>query len=234
MQNKKKHIQILHKILVSITAMILMLSLSSFSSFAADIHKIPCTLEGVNSIDEVFPYGFIDLYEKHFINVPDYVIEYYGKCGGTFTFTTRDIDGSPDKNILGYYYEDSSNIEVKLDMGLAVMQDTKYYSTPAHELGHFIQAKTTNYWTDEMRDALQKEFLKRAKQDSVVINPKEAFAYAYADYVIMPWKVNPEMQETIKTCLDVIKRLNGGGVDTWVDIYPAPSTLTSPGTVVYK
>ena len=97
-----------------------------------------------------------------------------------------------------------------------------------------IQTKTTNYWTDEMRDALQKEFLKRAKQDSVVINPKEAFAYAYADYVIMPWKVNPEMRETIKTCLDVIKRLNGGGVDTWVDVYPDPSTLTAPGTRCHK
>ena len=232
MQNKKRYISIRKRILICITSMILILSLSSFSSFAADIHKIPCTLEGVNSIDEVFPYGFIDLYEKHFINVPDYVIEYYGKCGGTFT--TRDIDGDPNKNILGYYYEDTNNIEVKLDMGMIVMQDYNFYSVPAHELGHFIQTRTGSYWTDEMRNALQKEFLKRSKTNSVVINQKEAFAYAYADYVIMPWKVNPEMQETIKTCLDVIKRLNGGGVDTWVDIYPDPSTLTAPGTVVYK
>lgn len=206
----------------------------SFPSLAADLHNIPNTkLEGVNFIEEPFPYGFFDLYEKHFLNVPDYVLEYYGKCGGTFTFTTRDIDGDPNENILGYYYEDTNNIEVKLDMALIVMQDSKFYSTPAHELGHFIQTRTGSYWTDEMRDALQKEFLKRSKTSSVVINQKEAFAYAYADYVIMPWKVNPEMRETIKTCLDVIKQLNGGGVDTWVDIYPDPSTLTAPGTVVY-
>lgn len=206
----------------------------SFPSLAADLHNIPNTiLEGLSSIEEPFPYGFFSLYEKHFLNVPDYVLEYYGKCGGTFTFTTRDIDGSPDENILGYYYEDSNNIEVKLDLALIVMQSSDFYSTPAHELGHFIQTRTMGYWTDEMRDALQKEFLKRSKTNSVVINQKEAFAYAFADYVIMPWKVNPEMRETIKTCLDVIKQLNGGGVDTWVDIYPDPSTLTAPGTVAY-
>ena len=219
---------------IFIAATLLSLSVS-FPSLAADLHNIPnMKLEGgVSSIEEPFPYGFFSLYEKHFLNVPDYVLEYYGKCGGTFTFTTRDIDGDPNENILGYYYEDTNNIEVKLDMALIVMQDSKFYSTPAHELGHFIQTRTGSYWTDEMRDALQKEFLKRSKTSSVVINQKEAFAYAYADYVIMPWKVNPEMRETIKTCLDVIKQLNGGGVDTWVDIYPDPSTLTAPGTVVY-
>lgn len=218
---------------IFIAAVLLSLSVS-FPVPAADLHNIPNTkLEGVSSIEEIFPYGFFSLYEKHFLNVPDYVLEYYGKCGGTFTFTTRDIDGDPNMNILGYYYEDTNNIEVKLDMALVVMQNTDFYSTPAHELGHFIQTRTMGYWTDEMRDALQKEFLKRSKTNSVVINQKEAFAYAFADYVIMPWKVNPEMREAIKTCLDVIKRLNGGGVDTWVDIYPDPSTLTAPGTVAY-
>lgn len=218
---------------IFIVAMLLSLFVS-FPSLAADLHNIPNTkLEGVSSIEEPFPYGFFSLYEKHFLNVPDYVLEYYGKCGGTFTFTTRDIDGDPNENILGYYYEDTNNIEVKLDMTLIVMQDSKFYSTPAHELGHFIQTRTTSYWTDEMKDALQNEFLKRSKTNSVVINQNEAFAYAYADYVIMPWKVNLEMRETIKTCLDVIKRLNGGGVDTFVDIYPDPSTLTAPGTVAY-
>ena len=201
---------------------------------AADIHSIPCVLDGVSSIDEEFPYGLISLYEKHFLNVPDYVVEYYSKVGGTFTFTKENLSRNENMNVLGLYYFGSRDIKIKLDPAYIISSSYLLYSAPAHEFGHFIYDITGNYWTDEMTKSLQAEYEKRIKLNSNCTDQNEAFAYAFADYVIMPWKVNPEMRKTIKTCLDVIKRLNGGGVDTWVDIYPDPSTLTAPGTVAYK
>ena len=85
-----------------------------------------------------------------------------------------------------------------------------------------------------MYDSLKEEFEKRCKTNSACVNIDETFAYAYADYVITPWNVNSKLIDTIQKSLDIIKVRNGGGVDTWVDIYPNPNPLTEPGTVVYK
>lgn len=139
-----------------------------------------------------------------------------------------------NRNILGLYHKDTHNIEVKLTPAEILMQNTTMYSAPAHEFGHFLYDMTKGVWNDDMYKSLSDEYEKRCKMNTACVNIDETFAYAYADYVIMPWDVNPKLRDTIQKSLDIIKTRNGGGVDTWVDIYPNPNTLTEPGTVVYK
>lgn len=215
---------------------VLFMCLFAVTSFAADIHNMKAQYVGMNNIEEMFPYGFITLYEQHFLNVPDYLVDYYNKIGGTFTFTTEDLNKGKfgNRNILGLYHEDTHNIEVKLTPAEILMQNTTMYSAPAHELGHFLYDMTKGVWNDDMYKSLSDEYEKRCKMNTACVNIDETFAYAYADYVIMPWDVNPKLRDTIQKSLDIIKTRNGGGTDTWVDIYPNPNTLTEPGTVVYK
>lgn len=215
---------------------VLFMCLFAVTSFAADIHNMKAQYVGMNNIEEMFPYGFITLYEQHFLNVPDYLVDYYNKIGGTFTFTTEDLNKGKfgNRNILGLYHEDTHNIEVKLTPAGILMQNTTMYSAPAHELGHFLYDMTKGVWNDDMYKSLSDEYEKRCKMNTACVNIDETFAYAYADYVIMPWDVNPKLRDTIQKSLDIIKTRNGGGTDTWVDIYPNPNTLTEPGTVVYK
>lgn len=214
----------------------LFMCLFTVTSFAADIHNMKAQYVGMNNIEEMFPYGFITLYEQHFLNVPDYLVEYYNKLGGIFTFTTEDLNKGQfgNRNILGLYHKDTHNIEVKITPCEVLMQDTVMYSAPAHEFGHFLYNTTKDVWDEDMYDSLKEEFEKRCKTNNACVNIDETFAYAYADYVITPWHVNPKLIDTIQKSLDIIKVRNGGGVDTWVDIYPNPNTLTEPGTVVYK
>lgn len=40
--------------------------LFTVTSFAADIHNMKAKYVGMNNIEEMFPYGFITLYEQHF------------------------------------------------------------------------------------------------------------------------------------------------------------------------
>lgn len=114
----------------------LFMCLFTVTSFAADIHNMKTQCVGMNNIEEMFPYGFINLYELHFLNVPDYLVEYYNKLGGTFTFTTEDLNNGQfgNRNILGLYHKDTHNIEVKLTPMEILTQDTTMYSDPAHEL----------------------------------------------------------------------------------------------------
>lgn len=186
--------------------------LFSFSSFAADIHKLPAQYVGLRTLDDAFPYGFIKLYEEHFAGVPDFLVEYFAKRGGTVTFTTQNINhGIPAKNnIMGFYHPETQNIEIKLRTFEIMEQDTKFYETPAHEFGHFLQEVTKDVWTEDMMTALHQDFVKRSKTDSTITNEKEAFANAYADYVYAPWTVDPAMQKVIKKCLDQVFILNGG------------------------
>ena len=168
----------LAKIFKNILAALACIYLFSFNVFAADIHSIPHQTIGYANFEDAFPYGFIKLYEMHFLNVPDYLIEYHKKVGGTVTFTTEDLNQGKfgNSNILGLYNIETHKIEIKLDPFEILKQKKGAYSTPAHEYGHFLYHITKDTWTEDMYDALHDEFVKRSKTNSTVVNQDEAFA----------------------------------------------------------
>lgn len=158
------------------------------------------------------------------------MVEYYGKIGGVFTFTTEDLNKAQygNNNILGLYHKDTHNIEVKLTSTEILMQDDHMYSAPAHEFGHFLYDITKDAWTENMYKVLNEEFARKSKLNSACINIDETFAYVYAEYVVTPWKVNSALQKVIQKSLDVIKVRNGGGTDVWTEVRLAPTNSMPP------
>lgn len=193
------------------TAIALCITVSSPSvSFAADIRSIPCKKDGIEELESLFPYGYFNLYVKNFEGVPDYVIEYYQKCGGTLTFTTNKLDDS--ETILGLYHPNTHNIELRLYSNYILLYGSELYSVPAHEFGHFIydMSRYDADWTEEMNNAVKNEFAKRSLENTACTDMHETFAYAYTDYLNRPWNLSSEMKQTIEKSLAIIKKLNGG------------------------
>lgn len=164
----------------------------------------------ISALQEYFPYGYYDLFARNYENIPDYVMEYQKKLGGMTIFTT-DILSNND-NILGLYHADTNNIEIRLHPNYIQLYGSELYSVAAHEYGHFIFniTRSNGCWTERMNKTMEQEFKSRSSMDTRCVNCDETFAYAYADYVTAPERVNQGMKETIEICLKNIAKLNAG------------------------
>lgn len=133
--------------------------------------------------------------EENLKNLPDSLLDLHRRYGAAIIFVdgpipiyideTASYYGNFDNDIIGVTYlegDQINNIYVRTDDKAVYNHYGEYWRTISHELGHFMKNVTYDMWTPEMKEILEKEYL-RAKDISVhCYSEEETFAREYSLY----------------------------------------------------